>query len=152
MEWALVKTFFSLVAVLALMVGVVWFLKKTVYGKVQGGSSLVDIDVLGHRMLQPKRSIFVVKVADKLIVVGVTEAGMHELTEITDAETLRNIDLRKEQQNATSFWHSMKGTAGFQKGKSIQTNIQHSFNTVLLGALGRRKPLEVATDGAEGTR
>ena len=46
MEWILVKTVFSLLAVLALMVGVVVVLKKYVYQSGPRSSSSVAIEVL----------------------------------------------------------------------------------------------------------
>ncbi|HUN65403.1 MAG TPA: flagellar biosynthetic protein FliO [Bacteroidota bacterium] len=148
MEWVLVKTMFSLAAVLGLMIAVVWIMKKTVYGRRQVNSSAVAIDVLGHRMLQPKRSIFVVRVADRILVLGVTEAGMERLTEIGDAETLRQVSGRKEEASGASFWSSVKQTAGFRGGVPFGLNLQQSFHAVLLGALGRKK--EAVPDGAEG--
>ena len=84
MEWLLLKTLFSLVAVLGLMFGVVWFLKKYVYRGRSGSSSQIEIEVLGHRSLQPKRSVVVLKVMHKVIVVGMSEHGMQTLTEIAD--------------------------------------------------------------------
>jgi flagellar biosynthetic protein FliO len=91
MEWILVKTIFSLVAVLALMAGMVLILKKYVYNGRGASASSVNIEVLGYRMIGPKRSIHVLKVLSKIIVVGVTEGGMTALGEIDDEESLRQI-------------------------------------------------------------
>jgi flagellar biogenesis protein FliO len=102
MEWMLVKTFLSLFAVLALMTGIVLVLKKYAYKGHASDSSVVSVEVLGHRMLTPKRSVHVVRVLNKIIVVGVTEGGMTSLSEIGDDESLREVDDRIALQTKSS--------------------------------------------------
>ena len=92
MEWILVKTLLSLLAVVALMVGLLLVLKKYVYAGRLGSSSTVEIKVLGQRTLQPKRSVYVLKVMNKLIVVGSSENGLQTLTEIADTESLAEVE------------------------------------------------------------
>jgi flagellar biosynthetic protein FliO len=86
MEWVLVKTLFSLVAVLGLMIGVVFLLKKFVYGSGAPSSAQVEIKVIGSRSLSPKKSISVVRVMGKVLVVGLSEQGMSLLTELDSEE------------------------------------------------------------------
>jgi flagellar protein FliO/FliZ len=103
MEWMLVKTLLSLFAVIGLMVGIIIVMKK--YGYMKGrapGSSMVAIDILGHRSLAPKRSVHVLKVLNKVMVVGVTEGGMNTLGEITDVESLRQIDELVDQRSGSA--------------------------------------------------
>ena len=94
MEWMLVRTVLSLLAVLAVMAGIVVVVKKYVYRGGATRSSTVEVEVLGHRVLAPKRSVHVLKVLDRIIVVGVTEGGMTLLTELNDEESLRRVDER----------------------------------------------------------
>ena len=101
MEWLLVKTLGSLLGVLGLMVGIVVVLRKYVYKGESAGSPIVEVDVLGHRALGPKRSVHVLRVLDKVIVIGVTESGMASLAEISDAESLHTIDRRIAEQMKT---------------------------------------------------
>jgi flagellar biogenesis protein FliO len=101
MEWMLVKTIFSLLAVLALMASIVFVLKKYVYKGQAPNASVVGVDVLGYRMLAPKRSVHVIKVLNKIIVVGVTEGGMTSLGEIDDEVLLREIGERMEDRAKT---------------------------------------------------
>jgi flagellar biogenesis protein FliO len=98
MELLLVKTLGSLLGVLGLMVGIVVVLRKYVYKGEPAGSSVVDVDILGHRALGPKRSVHVLRVLDKILVVGTTEGGMVSLAEISDAESLHTIDRRIAEQ------------------------------------------------------
>jgi flagellar biogenesis protein FliO len=99
MEWVLIKTLLSLVLVLALMVGVVVVLKKSMYGRTSKRSSAVDIELLGSRILQPKRSVFVLRVLNKVFVIGSSESGMQTLTEIDDDKSLMQLE---EQQAESS--------------------------------------------------
>jgi flagellar biogenesis protein FliO len=91
MEWVLVKTLLSLAAVLGLMVGLVFLLRKflSIGGRVS--SSEIDIRVLGTRTLQPKRSVCVIGVLNKVLVVGISEQGMHTLTEFAPDEVPAEI-------------------------------------------------------------
>lgn len=82
MEWILVKMVASLAAVVGLMVGLAMVVRKYFYSNHPKNSSSIDIEVLGHRTLAPKRTVFVLRVLDRLLVVGVTEQGMSMLSEL----------------------------------------------------------------------
>lgn len=86
MEWAFVKTLFSLFLVLGAMFGVLYLLKKFVIGGKVNNGSLVDVELLGKRMIQPKNYIAVVKTVGKIIVIGISDHGMQLLTEISEDE------------------------------------------------------------------
>jgi len=81
MEWVFVKMMLSLAAVLGLMFGLVYVLKRFVLPGRPSGTARVDIEVLGQRSLGPKRSIVVVKVLQQVLVLGLSEQGMQVLTE-----------------------------------------------------------------------
>jgi len=102
MEWLVVKTILSLLAVLALMAGIVVVLKNYAYKGRTKDSSIVSVDVLGHRMLTPKRSVHVLKVLNTVLVVGVTEGGMTSLGEIRDEESLREVTSRMSRSSKDS--------------------------------------------------
>jgi len=86
MEWVVVKMVLSLGAVLLLMYGLVYALKRFVMPVAAGARQEVPIDIIGRRVLQPKKSIVVMKVAGKVLVVGMTEHGMQTLAELTEEE------------------------------------------------------------------
>ena len=75
MEWVFVKMMLSLAAVLGVMFGLVFVLKRFVLPGRPSGTARVDIDILGQRSLGPKRSIVVVKVLQQVLVVGLSETG-----------------------------------------------------------------------------
>lgn len=111
MEWIVVKTFVSLAAVIALMVGVVFVMKKYLYGGKSSSANIVDMKVIGTMMLQPKRSVSVLKVMDKVLIIGVTEAGMETLGEINDRESVKEIDKKIAAQSIPSSWSTKKAAS-----------------------------------------
>lgn len=85
MEWIFVKMLLSLGAVLALMFGLVYLLRRFVLIGGAAPGQAVAIEVLGRKALQPKRSVVVLNVAGRVLVVGMSEQGMQLLTELPDA-------------------------------------------------------------------
>lgn len=86
MEWIFVKMILSLGAVLALMFALVYVLKRFVMPGAQAPGQRLDIEVLGRKALQPKKSVVVLKIADRVVVVGVSDSGMQTLTEFAADE------------------------------------------------------------------
>ena len=98
MSWLLFQTVGALIAVLALMFGVAWVMKR--YLRLPGlrGSDLVEVEVLGHRALQPKQSVYVLKVLNKVLVIGSGDGGMRTLSVIEDEEVLRQLTAARIQE------------------------------------------------------
>jgi len=86
MEWVVAKMVLSLGAVLLLMYGLVYALKRFVLPGAAGAHEEVPIDIIGRRVLQPKKSVVVMRVAGRVLVVGMTEHGMQTLAELTEEE------------------------------------------------------------------
>jgi len=86
MEWVVAKMVLSLGAVLLLMYGLVYVLKRFVVPGAAGTHQEIPIDIIGRRALQPKKSVVVMKVAGKILVVGMTEHGMQTLAELTEED------------------------------------------------------------------
>ncbi len=112
MEWIVVKTFASLSAVIGLMVVVVLLMKKFVYGSKASPGNIVDMRVIGTMMLQPKRSVSVLKVMDKVLIIGFTEDGMHTLGEITDEHNLKQINAELARETTQPKWFGKKHEDG----------------------------------------
>jgi flagellar protein FliO/FliZ len=86
MEGVFLRMVLSLGAVLGLMIGLMYLVKRFV---LPGSSSLrtaVQVEVLGRRALQPKKSVFVVRVAGKVLVLGISEHGMQTLSELSEED------------------------------------------------------------------
>jgi flagellar biogenesis protein FliO len=124
MEWIVVKTLLSLAAVIALMVGVLFVMKKYMVGAQSASSALIDMKVIGTMALQPKRTVSVLKVMDKVLIIGVTEDGMRTLGEINDEKSLAQIDEQLAAQRAQPKWFATKNDAeakvSFAEALSLQ--------------------------------
>lgn len=131
MEWIVVKTLLSLAAVIALMIGVVFLMKKYVYGARASSSALIDMKVIGTMMLHPKRTVSVLKVMDKVLIIGVTEDGMRTLGEINDEKSLAQIDEKLAAQPAQPKWFAKKNDAAPKLSFMEALNLQLSKLTAL---------------------
>jgi flagellar biogenesis protein FliO len=110
MEWVLVKTFLSLAGVIALMIAVVWLLRRTMLTGNSGASAAVEIQIMGSRMLQPKQSVYVLRVLNKVLIVGAAADGLHTLGEITDEESLHAIEQRLNAQTTRKSWFAREAS------------------------------------------
>ncbi len=100
----LVKGIFSLLAVFALILAFVLFLKRFVYNR--GGSNLTNglIKIINTTFIAPKKSIYLIKIVDKILVVGVTENQMQTLAEFSEEEIPQYInETRKTGASAKQF-------------------------------------------------
>lgn len=82
----IIKTLIPLFLIVALMYGVLVFVKK--YGiKINGNKTgSIHINVISSQMIMPKKYISVVKVEDKLLVLGVSEQSITLLKELNQTE------------------------------------------------------------------
>ena len=131
MEWLMVKTLLSLAAVLGLMFGLLFALKRFVYRGRPAGASTVEIEILGQRVLQPKRSVYVLKVMEKVIVVGMTEHGMQALAEVEDVRCANATGEQAEPALPASRW--MTWTRGSMQRGTFSEQLRNC-----LGSFGRK--------------
>ena len=94
MEWIILRTLLSLAAIIALMLGLAFLVKKYLHAGKGPRRSIVEVELLGHRSLQPRTTVHVIKVLNRVIVVGTSEKGMQTLSEISDPETLASLEDR----------------------------------------------------------
>jgi len=107
MSWLVVKTFLMLGFIFALMVGVLFVVRKYFYSKPQFAST--DLKVLTSVHLQPKKTIFLVKVFNKVMLVGVSDSSIASLGEITDPETLNKLETGESSHRGKVFSEILKG-------------------------------------------
>ena len=86
MEGIVLRMVLSLAAVLALMVGLLYAVKRFVLPGTGSARLPVQVEVLGRRALQPKKAILVVRVAGRVLVLGTSEQGIQALAELSDEE------------------------------------------------------------------
>ena len=76
----LIETFVTLVAVCLIAFVVLYGARRLGIGRAQG-----PIHLMGHLPLDGRRSVYLVKVGDQVLVVGVAEGGMTKLGEVPAA-------------------------------------------------------------------
>ena len=87
----LVKTLLSLTLVVALMVLLIFGL-RWLKGKAGGGAAMVQqMRVYGSVPLGPKKALYLVQVFNKVLVLGVTDANITLLSEITDEKEVGRL-------------------------------------------------------------
>lgn len=106
------KTVVPLFFIVALMYGVLIFVKK--YGiKINGNKAgSVHINVVSSQMIMPKKFISVVKVEDKLLVLGVSEQSITLLKELNQPEDFPKQNIAINQK--TNFLDSLKKNLGLK--------------------------------------
>ena len=80
----LIKLILPLLIISALLFGLVIFTKK--FSLPKGKNNLLNIKVISSQMLMPKKFISIVKVQDKLLVLGVSEGGINLLKEFSASD------------------------------------------------------------------
>lgn len=93
----ILKLIFPLLLICLMLYGLLVVVKK--YSFKRGGNALLDIKVINNQMIMPKKFLSVVKVKDKLLILGVSETGITLLKEIDADETdLANETLANQNQ------------------------------------------------------
>jgi flagellar biogenesis protein FliO len=120
MGWVLLQTMLSLAAVLALMVAVVYAMKRWLFGTPPSQQSAIPVNVLGYRVLQPKRAVYVIKVLSKTMVVGVSEAGMQTLCELDEESFAQQTEFMNTgaSEVSPSFLSFLKDNLGIMRTKA----------------------------------
>ncbi|RKX20833.1 MAG: flagellar biosynthetic protein FliO [Candidatus Zixiibacteriota bacterium] len=103
---SLLKIISALVIVLVAIYLSVYLLKKTMGKKFSGNKSLDSLEVIETTYVAPKKTISLVRVGNKSVLVGVTEQNISMLTELTTDETdeiLSVEQVESTQINQNSF-------------------------------------------------
>lgn len=147
MENIVLKMILSLAAVLGLMYVVLVLMKRFVAGGTFDSSANVEVEVLGARTLHPKRSVYVLRILDKVIVVGATETTIQMLTEITDPERLQKLDVLERASTPRSSKRSWFGwgraddeTIQMPFARLIRQNVDHQGSAPLKSKQRKKVP------------
>lgn len=101
----------KLAFVIGLIYAAIWALRRYVY---RGRSTLSDkrpVSILGSLNLSPNRTVYVLSVGRKVIVVGATQNQLSTLTEITDPEALEELHEQAVDLPITDQFSSLFKTA-----------------------------------------
>jgi flagellar protein FliO/FliZ len=105
---ALVTMLAGLALVLGLMVGLYWLLRRFLPGVATGGVAGGGLKLLGRLPLAPRKYVALIEVADRVLVVGVSEQGVNLLTTLEDRDLVEDI---KQAGGGQSFARMFKRAA-----------------------------------------
>lgn len=119
--WTIFRTIGALLLVLGLMVAVIFLLKKFMFQNSFFPNSNVEMKIISTLPLQQRKSIYLVKVASKFLVIGVSENAISFLSEIND-ENISNV---VENKNINKkFSEYFIESLGFTKHKKKVTEVE----------------------------
>lgn len=92
MTEVLVKTVMSFGLIVLLIFFLGFFLKKLYPALSVPSDYGIEMKIYRKLQIQPRKSIYLIKVLNKILVIGVSENSMNVLAEINDPEIVRVID------------------------------------------------------------
>ncbi len=133
--WGLAgKTIGSLFLVLGLIVLLIFFLKKLHFHSPFSNARSGMMKVISHQTLLPKRALYLVKVADKFLVLGVTSSEISLITELEnglDADFGSSHHPSEFSQQLDSFLSKFKGGEPSPKRMiSLQSDFQGNLRKI----------------------
>ncbi|MGI6370533.1 MAG: flagellar biosynthetic protein FliO [Ignavibacteria bacterium] len=96
MDANIIQSFIILFIAVLILAGFLFFIKKNANKRNQNRIG-INMKVISKISLQAKHHIFVVKVAEKVLVIGVSENNMNILTEL-DPEFVKSIESKSQEK------------------------------------------------------
>jgi len=90
------------VVVICIYVGL-WLLKKVMGRKYSGGGQGGHLEVLESMYVAPKKSVSLIRVGDRTVLIGVTDGGVNMLTEFDEADSAPFIAPVEASPTPTQF-------------------------------------------------
>lgn len=107
MDWLVVRAFLTMMMIVGLMFALLIVVRKYFFNKPRLTND--NMRVLSSISLQPKKSIFLVKIFNKVMLVGVSDNSVASLGEITDEETLELLETSSQKKQIKGFSEILKG-------------------------------------------
>ena len=139
MDSNIIQTFIVLITAVG-VIAVIMMLVKKISMKRLGSRSTVNLNVITKITLQPKNHLFVVKAANKLLVLGVTDNSINILTEL-DPDLEQTIS-DKSNPNATDVILKKVFNSGIKSSAATSTSITNddlSFKNFIKSSIGFNK-------------
>ncbi len=102
----------ALVIVLASIYGGIFLLKKTMGKKYSGNRQHELLEIIETTFVAPKKSVTLLRVADKAVLIGTTETNISVLTELDSAKTKEIMAQLESAPESESFTGIFKSAAG----------------------------------------
>jgi flagellar protein FliO/FliZ len=109
---AIVKTLAALALVLAVLMGLYVLARRFMPGQGAGLAGGGGLRILGRLMLGPKKGLALVEVADRVLVLGLSEQSINLLATIDDPEQVRRLAASRP-----GFGQALRKAAGQQEEK-----------------------------------
>jgi flagellar biosynthetic protein FliO len=103
---SLFKLVGSLVFILVIIYGSVWLMKRFSLGKMSRGGELIS--VVDKRFLAPKQALYLVKVGEKHLLVGSSEAGLTRLADVEPPAATDKPNPTGASENSSTFNRVLK--------------------------------------------
>ncbi len=117
---AAVVSILKMIAALAVVVGCIYlavYLLKRLMGRQRGGGRKAHVlEILETAYIDPKKSVSLVRVADKSVLIGVTDNQISMLTELDAQKTLSLFGSNPGTEEEGGFAGMLRSAAGKIKG------------------------------------
>ena len=100
--WLIVQVVLYLALIVGLIYLTLYVLRKYVYRPPLQGAAQAHLRVLTSVFVAPKKAIYLVKVVDRILVLGATDSGMTTLAEITDPEAIGRLEAALQADSGRS--------------------------------------------------
>jgi flagellar biosynthetic protein FliO len=126
----------SLALIMGMIIGAAFLYKKMVAGKYLFGGDTHEIRILSHRYLDPKKSIYLVDIANKVLIIGASSEQLNLISEITDPEVIAELRTRTDNKNPFYKTQNFKTTlSGFQEDYGSEKKGTYPFSEHVSGGL-----------------
>lgn len=106
MVGVMAKAFISFALIIFLMMVIFYVLKKFYPQFSSSSNSSVSMRVYAQLQLQPRKTVYLVRVLNKLLILGASENSLTVLSEINDPEIIKVLDeiyIHGEKRNGKIF-------------------------------------------------
>lgn len=141
----------SLALVLLIFWGIFRFIVRPLMRGAVRGRGVDDFRIVATLPLAPTKSVQIIKMVDRLLVVGIAEGGMRLLTEITDAAEVSEMLKALDEIHPARFHPFKKAfeTILSRKDESGFEDRQKKFNTTLEDLKQKIKTMKSAPEEEE---
>lgn len=126
---SILKLLSAMVLVVAAIYGALFILKKMMGKKYTGNGSGRVLEVLETTYLGPKKTVSLIRVADKSVLIGSTEDNISVLTELDEDNTSKILDSLVKEETESPFVNIFKTTIGKLKEMPVKRNGQELAET-----------------------
>lgn len=137
MEGTLIKTFLTLVAMVILLWGVLIFVRRYSSARMSGGIG-EQFRVVSQLALQPKKGVYLLLVANKILVLGVADSSISTLAEITDPETVKTLSEHQNRLNPFQMPLGINGKIASEVMGNAKNNTESLSFSQFLKSLGKK--------------